>query len=115
MADGLLFDNGTNVGIGTTTPSRRLTVVNPFSIGIAELSGNPTANTSIGIGRTDVEGTLNVAGDTNEFAAVHYLETLYLEQKSNTQRLILNSGNGAAALTILNGNTGIGTSSPTQN
>ncbi|MCB0647132.1 MAG: hypothetical protein KDC49_10740 [Saprospiraceae bacterium] len=114
LTNGLIFDTGSNIGIGTATPTRKLTVVNPSSVGIAQLSGNPSAHTSIGIGRTDIEGTLNVAANTNEFATGAEAGDIVLRTESNAQRVILNSGNGNAALTVLNGNTGIGTTTPTQ-
>ncbi len=114
LADGLIFDDGTKVGIGTILPAYKMTVVNPNSPGITAFSNSLTANTSIGIGRTNIDGSLNVAGNTNEFAIGTSLGDIVLRTESNTQRLILNAGNGAAAITVFNGNTGIGNTSPAE-
>lgn len=112
LANGLVYDNGVNVGIGTNNPSNKFTVVQPSGIGVTELSGIATANTSIGIGRTAVEGTLNIAAGNGQFSTNAVAGDLILRTETTSNRLILNNGSGAAALTVNNGNVGVGTSSP---
>jgi hypothetical protein len=112
LADGVIFDNGVNVGIGTNSPSKKLTVVQPNGIGIAVLSGDVSANTSIGIGDIYVEGTINVASGPGQFSANAIAGDIILRTENAANRLILNSGSGAAALAINNGDVGVNTTTP---
>ena len=97
VGNSLLFDNGTNVGIGTSSPLVKLQVTQPAGTTI------PTLGTS--------SGGLFVAGDSNQYG-------LYIGNDGNTGSSWLQAmrNNTATAYNILlnpvGGNAGIGTSSP---
>lgn len=50
LGNSLIYDNGTNVGIGTTTPASRLTVLNPSNTVAALIGGGAAAPGWVGLG-----------------------------------------------------------------
>lgn len=97
LGNSLVYDNGTNVGIGTTNPANKLTV-----------NGD--------IGYTGVIGQGSIYGNTSNSS----FATIRLYDPSNGYSLFNNQSygyyfatGGGAKMTILNnGNVGIGTTSP---
>jgi hypothetical protein len=106
-----IYNNGGNVGIGTPTPGSKLEVVAPGG-GTKTLSGSSSATAFIGIGRLDAEGRLAVASTGGQFSTSAAAGDIVLRTDLASQRLILNNGAGSATLVALNGNVGIGTSTP---
>jgi len=99
---GVAYDNGTNVGIGTTSPSSKLDVVG---------SGTISGIASLGISETT---TLAYIGDRNTVGTryIRFSRSSSLTDIVNIQGV--NGGIGAAniALQAEGGNVGIGTTSP---
>jgi hypothetical protein len=60
LATGIIYDNGTNVGIGTTSPSHRLHVS-----GTGNFTGDLYTSGNIGIGKTTPAYRLDVVGTGN--------------------------------------------------
>jgi hypothetical protein len=117
LGNSQIFDNGTNLGIGTTSPSAKLDVN-----GTGSFSGN------VGIGeasRTTTSLVINNKNATNEltFGGSEFTN-IYSETTSGIQFGIITSGNTAAIdfltnnstrLTIASsGNVGINKTNPTQ-
>jgi hypothetical protein len=102
LANGLLFDNGTNVGIGTALPAHKLDVTGTGSI-LQRLNGSATAGTWLNINNTSTGGTdwnLISTGSGNSEGAGNFMI-----RDGGTVRMFFNSSNGAV---------GIGTTNPTQ-
>lgn len=104
LGNSLLFDNGTNVGIGTTVPQSKLEV---RSSGAGNDGAVITLN-RIGAWASAYSGLkLNTNDDGTDWWNVGMLAT-----GNNTFNI---GQNGGAMMSILvNGNVGIGTTSPTQ-
>ena len=115
LGQGVIYDSGTNVGIGTTSPSAKLTVVsanpgNPYAGG-SFLSGSASSYTSLAVGRVTPDILIGVAGANNNWLSgtvpgdsivLHYAKTHFGSSVS-----------GAAQITLdTSGNLGIGTTSP---
>ncbi len=115
LGQGVIYDSGTNVGIGTTSPSAKLTVVsanpgNPYAGG-SFLSGSASSYTSLAVGRVTPDILIGVAGANNNWLSgtvpgdsiiLHYAKTHFGSSVS-----------GAAQITLdTSGNLGVGTTSP---
>ncbi|HOA10704.1 MAG TPA: hypothetical protein PKN65_10540, partial [Tenuifilaceae bacterium] len=115
LGQGVIYDSGTNIGIGTTSPSAQLTVVsanpgNPYAGG-SFLSGSASSYTSLAVGRVTPDILIGVAGANNNWLSgtvpgdsiiLHYAKTHFGSSVS-----------GAAQITLdTSGNLGIGTTSP---
>ncbi len=137
-ADGAIFNNGINVGIGTTTPGAKLdvngpvrikTTAAPFGIGLKVVGDSINSSTSIWTGRADSEmglGVIAVAGSGSTFATIGdavlltMSEDLILTTRSLTGAIrfgtnLAPNNNDTEKMTISNsGNVGIGTPTPGQ-
>ena len=100
LIDGSIFDNGTYVGIGTTTPNADLTIGTPFSFsGIdRKLSINTSNNQPIVVGETTNNKAIMFGYDGNNIQGRSGVDF------SLNSNLILNN---------YGGNVGIGTTNPT--
>ncbi len=107
----LTIDSNSNVGIGTTAPSTKLTVTQGNSTGILALSGNGAFVTDIAIGRTAIEGKLGIAAIAGSYATGAQSGDLILRNESSSQKLFLSAGT-TETMTITNTNVGIGVSAP---
>jgi hypothetical protein len=110
-----LIVNAGNVGIGTTSPSAKLSVVSdspvaPY-VGISLKSDNAAGYTAYSIGRTGVDGYWGVAGGTNHYYTGTVVGDTVL---AGIGKLHLASGaiSATVAMTISGGNVGIGTTGP---
>jgi hypothetical protein len=114
---------GGNVGIGTSTPSKLLTVQAYNATGILALSGYASANTAIGLGRTASEAEWGVAGTAGSYSSLSVAGDVIL--RSNTKNLILTAKNATGGIRFSTGatdvermvitsagNVGIGSSAP---
>ncbi len=105
-----LQSNGT-VGIGTTGPSTKLNVVALGATSICALSGDANSYTGIGIGRTDLEGSLGIAAAAGQYATGAAAGDLVLRNESSSKKLLLGAGS-AINTTITSNNVGIGITAP---
>jgi hypothetical protein len=107
LTNSLIFDNGTNVGIGTNTPSE-----------VLEVSKTQTAPTRLQItnaqtgGSTSVRASLRVTANDRigEFVAVNG-DDVYIGAASNHTTALMSNSAGVLYATPA-GNVGIGTSTP---
>ena len=100
-----IFDNGTNVGIGTATPDKKLVVVGDgagtMKIGGPGVSGNYTA---ISLNGTLDIGNYNILSSTTD-------NHLYINRPTGNNIYFRVNNNDQAVITG-SGNVGIGTTSP---
>jgi hypothetical protein len=106
LGDSQLFDNGTNVGIGTTSPSAKLNLIGDLHLGTySNLSSVIFENrTGKGVFSILTNGTTNSEGTTITYS---WADGGHGPLKFN------NSSNEVMRLSSV-GNVGIGTSSPTE-
>tara|TARA_Y100000385_G_scaffold48784_1_gene45249 strand:+ start:230 stop:3559 length:3330 start_codon:yes stop_codon:yes gene_type:complete len=93
IGDSLVFDNGTNVGIGTTAPAYKLQVAGDIAVG--QNDGFYVNNTNVGIERNANDLILGGFGGI-------IFKSSATNVSNQTERMRINSS----------GNVGIGTSSP---
>ena len=96
------------VGIGTTSPGAKLDVAGS----IRAWSGLVGTGSYLGLGRTANEGTFALSSGNDQYAVGSVAGDIILRTDTTSQKLILNSGPGAATLVVNNGNVGIGTTAP---
>lgn len=113
FVNGVIYDNGTNVGIGTSSPSNILelkAVSSTNSIVLGSIASTGGYN-MISLNGTNAEGQyIGIAGGGNTDKALYY-------QSGNAGSHIFRTGDGTNFIERLRitsaGNVGIGTSSPT--
>ena len=112
-----VLTNG-NVGIGTTSPPSKLSIVSadpaaPYS-GVGLFTGSDTSYTAYTVGRTGVDAYFGVAGTANHYLAGTVQGDVLLMGAGNGKLYLSAAGiAGAPAQTITTtGNVGIGTTSP---
>lgn len=81
-----------NVGIGTTSPGKILTVVKANDQTILGLSGAAGSHASIALGRTAAEGHLGIAAAGGHYATGARAGDLILRVDDSLQRLLLGAG-----------------------
>ena len=112
LGNSLVYDNGTNVGIGTTSPSAKLEVVNSITdysptivlkntatnngalVGLRMLPNNGASGLYIGIHSTGIEN-----------------QNVFINQEKNADLLVLTNSTERMRITSA-GNVGIGTTAP---
>jgi hypothetical protein len=130
LTNSLIFDNGTNVGIGNTSPAAKLDVTGTLAVsGNAAFDTNTlfvdAATNRVGVLTTSpteplhVEGNISLAyGSSLKAANATYTTLLETGYNGSSDFVSLytagnNAGNATAKITMLaNGNVGIGTTSP---
>ena len=136
VSNSLIFDNGTNIGIGTTTPSRNLHVIGTGLFDSLNIGGTPIGGTSIPFFTRsttnsasdyllfienssynpilDVRGDGNVAiGNVGGAGFSHRLVVKGSTSNSSVAALsVINSENTSILFARNDGNVGIGTASP---
>ena len=108
----LVVSGNATVGIGTTTPGSKLDVVQANSAAMRALSGDSNSHTSLAIGRAADEGRIGVAATAGQYANDAVAGDIILRTETPSQHLLLGNGPGNSTMAIVNGNVGIGTSSP---
>lgn len=97
------------VGIGTSTPTDILEVVKSNGTAISTLSGDATKFTRIGVGRTALEVSYAIIGNTNEFFTGTAAGDAVVRLDSSSKKIHLGVGvSGSAELVIADGNVGFG-------
>lgn len=114
LGNSLIFDNGSAVGIGTTSVSNGFLNVYRSTSGTTVRFSNPSGYVDIGPNNT---GGAHIYTDRSQFYMNQRLTLINGQLSSyspNNLSFMLNSG-ASTAMTILNtnGNVGIGTTSPT--
>jgi len=121
LVDGIVFDNGTNIGIGTTTPIAKLDIVGTLNgSGGATFGNNVVTTGDYYFANTNGTGTNNP-----QFRIDGFADKLYVIAESNGTgpatgteiRLRTASTNASASDRVTinnNGNVGIGTSGPSE-
>jgi hypothetical protein len=126
LAESIIYDNGTNVGIGTTTPSEKLEVVGNLKLSDNNLSPSSVtfdSETSVGLRLTNPNGYVSLTPlntgwahiytDRSKFIfnkPVYSVDNIFSSYNSDLQL----QTSGTTRITVLdsNGNVGIGTASP---
>jgi hypothetical protein len=108
-----VIDNG-NVGIGTSFPGIRLDVLSaPNSPGIRLLTGSPSINTALQVGRAAPDITIGVAAVSGNYSTDATLAgDAIIRSESGANKLLLQSGSGASAMAIVGANVGVNTIAP---
>lgn len=130
LGNSRIFDNGTNVGIGTTSPADIFDVNGKFTV---TSGGNVGVGSTVPAAKVDIAGTnsviSNTAGNMTLMPAVNLLVSqgnvgigsaipaAKLDIAGVTSTIANNAGNmnlvPAANLIVSQGNVGVGTSNPT--
>jgi hypothetical protein len=108
LGNSLIFDNGTNIGIGTTSPGAKLNVID-------NIGGNSPALRVDRNGWTAFFSQL-AGGAYNGLVNNNDKALIFTDGSQNTGTLVIGPWGGAYGIKILgnNGYVGIGTSSPSQ-
>ncbi|MCF8258947.1 MAG: hypothetical protein K9J06_15435, partial [Flavobacteriales bacterium] len=121
LVDGIVFDNGTNIGIGTTTPAAKLDIVGTLNgSGGATFGNNVVVTGDYYLTNTSGTGTNNPNFRIDGFADKMYViaESSGTGPATGTEIRFRTASTNAAAsdrMTINNnGNVGVGTSNPTE-
>lgn len=103
-----------NVGIGTSFPGIRLDVLSaPNSPGIRLLTGSPSINTALQVGRAAPDITIGVAAASGNYSTDATLAgDAIIRSESGANKLLLQSGSGASAMAIVGANVGVNTIAP---
>ena len=106
-----------NVGIGTnpTTSALTITNANPTSLsGVGLYSGSSSAYTSYTLGRTSVDFTIGIAGNSNNWVAGTAPGDTAITTNVTGESLFLQvaGGTGKIDLNAAGGNVGVGTTTP---
>lgn len=113
VGDSLIYNNGTNVGVGTSTPGSKLTVLSgsmgaPYS-GIGLFSGSASGYTAYTVGRTAVDGYFGVSGGAGHYLTGSVAGDVIIDSVAG--RVLIGTGPivGTLGLMVNNGNVSIGT------
>jgi len=110
----MIIDSLGKVGIGTKSPSALLELNGSNTATTCKvLSGGTGYYSQFQIGRSSVESSFGIAAAINQFVTGSAVGDMIFRTEAASQRLILNSGTGAATLIVYNSNVGVGTTSPT--
>ncbi|MBM3248887.1 MAG: hypothetical protein FJZ10_05680 [Candidatus Omnitrophica bacterium] len=112
IGNSVVYESGSNVGIGTTSPTKKLTVVAPNDSAFLGLSGASGSHTNISVGRTSTDASLAVAASAGQYAANSVAGDAVLRAETSSKKLHLLAGAGDSVLTVTSSNVGIGTNSP---
>ena len=129
LGDSIIYDDGTNVGIGTNTPSSKLDINGSVNIasGLSNTSARPAVGTSVlpngeihsystALGPTGDDGFLRLSsgGGTTPFNKTYIDIAGYSENNELNHSIVFGIRSGERMRVDVNGNLGIGTSSPTE-
>lgn len=118
LGNSQIFDNGTNIGIGTTSPSEALNISGTTKSILVENQGGATIGMTLKSTRSGWFQSINIFGGTS----IANGQQMQFGQYDNGKMFFFNSGNfpigfytnGTEKLSITaSGNVGIGTTSPT--
>jgi hypothetical protein len=113
LGNSLLYDNGTSVGIGTTNPLSKLHVYNGYVIG--GLTGSTGVPNPVGVTTQIAFEARSTSAGNDPSIAFHKegIYTMYLQGQNSPRGLsIYAPPSEAAAGLFVQGNVGIGTTSP---
>ena len=109
-----IFNNGGNIGIGTATPTNKLSIIATGAQGVGIYSGNPL-NTFLTIGRnTTGDMTLGVPDAPNNYLNGTVAGDGVLRVENGARKLVFGAGIGVNPTMVVTGTqVGIGTATPT--
>lgn len=110
-ADAYFATASGRVGIGTTNPAYKLTVVGAGD-SIVGLSGAAGSSASIGVGTTATQARLGIVAVAGDYAGNSAAGDAVLRVDSSSKRLHLLAGTGNAVLTLTNAQASIGSTNP---
>ena len=129
LANGVIYDNGANVGIGSSVPRGALDVNGTiygsyiWTTNIKSTANNVGIGSSVPHAKLEVLGGIYQSGGTAYFsgnlgigssAPATVLDVVGAGTTSTTQSLAIRNSNGTRNVTVLdNGNVGVGSSLPT--
>jgi Chaperone of endosialidase/Lower baseplate protein N-terminal domain len=115
LGNSLIYDNGTNVGIGTASPSGKLHISNSANSTFLYSDGAGTGYSFADIRNTGarlVYGIENSTGSTSFTGALPY--SSYIGSFATGTAFGIVSGGSLSTTFLSNGNVGIGTTSPSE-
>ena len=117
ITDSVLYDNGTNVGLGTTTPTSKLHVVGTTNLnGATTVGGALTASSTLGVtSNTTIGGTLTVTGGGSFQSTLEATGATTLSSTLGVTGLTTLSSNlrvNGTGNSYFSGNLGIGSTVP---
>ncbi|MES2436812.1 MAG: hypothetical protein V4519_02275 [Patescibacteria group bacterium] len=107
------LSNG-NIGIGSTSPNSKLSIVSQNAVGLEISAGDANSYTGLSLGRLAADANFSIAGTGGQWAQDATSGDLIIRTQTTDMFFDTNGGVGTSAFTILsgNGNVGIGTTSP---
>ncbi|MCE9538022.1 MAG: hypothetical protein K8R85_02235 [Bacteroidetes bacterium] len=116
LGNSLIFDNGSNVGIGTTTPSKLLTLTKPVAnaMGASIYLSNNQYNNNVGAGTEIIFGHFSDTQNPRRYSRIYSIGN---QAFGTADRLSFGSSDDtytdAMSITFPNNYVGIGTTTPT--